>query len=49
MSKNYPIVEGAEGNRVGILVSHGFTDSTQSMMPLGEALRKQAIRYAVLV
>nr|WP_263323245.1 alpha/beta fold hydrolase [Neobacillus sp. Marseille-Q6967] len=45
MSKNYPILEGAEpfyfeGNRVGILVSHGFTGSTQSMRPLGEAYAK---------
>jgi len=42
MSEVYPILEGAEpfyfeGNRVGILVSHGFTGSTQSMRPLGEA------------
>ena len=38
----YPVLKGAEpfyfeGNRVGILVSHGFTGSTQSMRPLGEA------------
>jgi carboxylesterase len=42
MAKDYPILEGAEpfyfeGNSVGILVSHGFTGSTQSMQPLGEA------------
>ncbi|NEY72764.1 alpha/beta hydrolase [Bacillus mesophilus] len=42
MSERYPILKGAEpfyfeGNRVGILVSHGFTGSTQSMRPLGEA------------
>ena len=42
MSERYPILEGAEpfyfeGNRVGILISHGFTGSTQSMRPLGEA------------
>ena len=42
MSENYPVLEGAEpfyfeGNSVGILVSHGFTGSTQSMRPLGEA------------
>jgi len=42
MSEQYPILAGAEpfyfeGNRVGILVSHGFTGSTQSMRPLGEA------------
>lgn len=27
-----------EGNSVGVLVSHGFTGTTQSMRPLGEAL-----------
>ncbi|MBT2677601.1 alpha/beta fold hydrolase [Bacillus sp. ISL-35] len=42
MTDRYPVLEGAEpfyfeGNRVGILVSHGFTGSTQSMRPLGEA------------
>lgn len=42
MSERYPILEGAEpfyfeGNRIGILVSHGFTGTTQSMRPLGEA------------
>lgn len=42
MSEQYPVLEGAEpfyfeGNRVGILISHGFTGSTQSMRPLGEA------------
>lgn len=42
MEDRYPVLEGAEpfyfeGNRVGILVSHGFTGSTQSMRPLGEA------------
>ncbi|TDL80539.1 alpha/beta hydrolase [Peribacillus frigoritolerans] len=45
MSERYPVVEGAEpfyfeGNSVGILVSHGFTGSTQSMRPLGEAYAK---------
>lgn len=45
MSEKYPVLEGAEpfyfeGNRVGILVSHGFTGSTQSMRPLGEAYAK---------
>lgn len=29
-----------EGNKVGILISHGFTGSTQSMLPLGEAYAK---------
>jgi carboxylesterase len=42
MTEHYPILQGAEpfyfeGSRVGILVSHGFTGSTQSMRPLGEA------------
>lgn len=42
MTERYPVLEGAEpfyfeGNSVGILVSHGFTGSTQSMRPLGEA------------
>ncbi len=42
MTDRYPVLEGAEpfyfeGNKVGILVSHGFTGSTQSMRPLGEA------------
>ncbi|KOO47482.1 alpha/beta hydrolase [Priestia koreensis] len=40
--KQYDVLEGAEpfiyeGNNVGILVSHGFTGSTQSMKPLGDA------------
>ncbi|GAM16354.1 alpha/beta hydrolase [Mesobacillus selenatarsenatis] len=42
MAESYPVLEGAEpfyfeGNSVGILVSHGFTGSTQSIRPLGEA------------
>ncbi|WP_456279094.1 alpha/beta hydrolase [Bacillus sp. AK128] len=42
MSERYPILKDAEpfyfeGNNIGILVSHGFTGSTQSMRPLGEA------------
>ncbi|MBT2638766.1 MULTISPECIES: alpha/beta fold hydrolase [unclassified Bacillus (in: firmicutes)] len=41
MAEDYPVLLGAEpfyfeGNSVGILVSHGFTGSTQSMRPLGE-------------
>lgn len=45
MEEKYPVLAGAEpfyfeGNRVGILVSHGFTGSTQSMRPLGEAYTK---------
>lgn len=42
MAEKYPIIQGsepfyAEGNHVGILVSHGFTGSPQSMRPLCEA------------
>lgn len=42
MAEDYPVLQGAEpfyfeGSSVGILVSHGFTGSTQSMRPLGEA------------
>ncbi|CAM3848827.1 alpha/beta hydrolase [Mesobacillus zeae] len=45
MSEEYRVLEGAEpfyfeGGNVGILVSHGFTGSTQSMRPLGEAYAK---------
>lgn len=41
----YPIIEGAEpfyfeGNEIGILVSHGFTGTTHSVKPLGEAYHK---------
>ncbi|MFG6494759.1 alpha/beta fold hydrolase [Fictibacillus sp. UD] len=46
MTENYPVIENAqpfyfEGNNVGILISHGFTGSTQSMRPLGEAYAKE--------
>lgn len=39
------VMEGAEpfrmqGNEVGVLVSHGFTGTTQSVRPLGEALAR---------
>ncbi|OXT17615.1 lipase [Bacillus sp. OG2] len=45
MADNYPVLNGAEpfyfeSGRTGILVSHGFTGSTQSMRPLGEAYAK---------
>jgi carboxylesterase len=45
LTQKYPVLEGAqpfyfEGNKVGILISHGFTGSTQSMRPLGEAYAK---------
>ena len=42
----YPILTGAEpfyfeGNDVGVLVSHGFTGTTQSMRFLGESLARE--------
>jgi carboxylesterase len=45
MADHYPVINGAEpfffeGGSTGILVSHGFTGSTQSMRPLGEAYAK---------
>lgn len=45
VNEKYPVMNGAEpfyfeGNSIGILVSHGFTGTTQSMRPLGEAFRK---------
>jgi carboxylesterase len=45
MKEKYPVLHDAEpfyfeGNSIGILVSHGFTGSTQSMRPLGEAYVK---------
>ncbi|WP_246941686.1 alpha/beta hydrolase [Bacillus pinisoli] len=45
MSERYPVLRDAEpfyfeGNQIGILVTHGFTGSTQSMRPLGEAYAK---------
>ncbi|WP_409305902.1 alpha/beta hydrolase [Peribacillus sp. SCS-155] len=45
MTEKYPVLKEAEpfyfeGNNVGVLVSHGFTGSTQSMRPLGEAYAK---------
>lgn len=40
-----PVLPGAEpfffpGNHIGVLVCHGFTGTTQSMRPLGEALHQ---------
>ncbi len=45
------ILQGAEpfffpGNDIGVLVCHGFTGTTQSMRPLGEALA--AAGYTVI-
>ncbi|WP_444685494.1 alpha/beta hydrolase [Alkalicoccus luteus] len=42
MQETYQVMKGAEpfkieGFRVGVLVSHGFTGTTQSMRPLGKA------------
>jgi carboxylesterase len=42
MAEQYPILKGAEpfyfeGNRTGILISHGFTGTAQSMRPIAEA------------
>ncbi|MED1201812.1 alpha/beta hydrolase [Heyndrickxia acidicola] len=52
MEEKYPVLQNAEpfyfeGNEIGILVSHGFTGSTQSMRPLGEAYAKAG--YSVCV
>lgn len=43
MEEQFPVLKGAEpysaeGGREGVLISHGFTGSTQSMRPLAEAL-----------
>ena len=43
MGEQYPVLKDAEpyyaeGGREGVLISHGFTGSTQSMRPLAEAL-----------
>lgn len=46
MRTEYPILEGAEefyyeGNEVGVLVSHGFTGTTQSMAYLGKRFAEE--------
>ena len=46
------VMEGAEpfrieGNEVGVLVSHGFTGTPQSVRPLGEALAGSGFTVAV--
>ncbi|WP_121613021.1 alpha/beta hydrolase [Mesobacillus foraminis] len=43
MVENYPVIEGAEaffykGNEVGILISHGFVGTPQSVRFIGESL-----------
>lgn len=52
MTANFEVLNGAEpfqveGGRTGILVSHGFTGTVQSMRPLGEAFADQG--YTVTV
>ncbi|PSL41829.1 carboxylesterase [Planomicrobium soli] len=52
MTKNFDVLTGAEpftveGGRIGILVSHGFTGTTQSMRPLGEAFAKEGYTVSV--
>lgn len=45
MTEEYLVLDGAEsfffeGNDIGVLLCHGFTGTTQSMKPLGEAYAK---------
>jgi carboxylesterase len=52
MTKSFDVLSGAEpftaeGGRIGILVSHGFTGTTQSMRPLGEAFAKEGYTVSV--
>ncbi|WP_173916688.1 carboxylesterase [Halobacillus sp. Marseille-Q1614] len=49
--KEYPVLDEAqsiyrEGNEVGILVSHGFTGTTQSMKPLADAYAQEGYTIA---
>ncbi len=49
--EEYPVMEGAqpiffEGNEVGVLVSHGFTGTPQSVKPLAEAYGKEGYSVA---
>jgi carboxylesterase len=46
MQEKYPVLKEAEefffrGNEIGVLISHGFTGSTQSMRFLGEKIAEQ--------
>lgn len=46
MKEQYPVLEGAEpfsfqGNKTGVLVQHGFTGTTQSMIGLGKAFAEE--------
>lgn len=46
MARDFEVLSGAEpytaeGSRIGVLVSHGFTGTVQSMRPLGEAFAQE--------
>lgn len=52
MAEEFKVLSGAEpytaeGSRTGILVSHGFTGTVQSMRPLGEAFAKEGYTVSV--
>ncbi|MGK7377555.1 alpha/beta hydrolase [Planococcus sp. 1R117A] len=52
MTANFEVLSGAEpfnveGGRIGVLVSHGFTGTVQSMRPLGEAFAKEGFTVTV--
>ena len=52
MTKDFEVLSGAEpytaeGSRTGILVSHGFTGTVQSMRPLGEAFAQEGYTVAL--
>lgn len=46
MKENHPVIQNAEefhfpGNSIGVLISHGFTGTTQSMYYLGKRIAEQ--------
>lgn len=52
MTREFEVLSGAEpytaeGGRIGILVSHGFTGTVQSMRPLGEAFAQEGYTVAL--
>ena len=52
MTPNFEVLSGAEpfqaeGGRIGILVSHGFTGTVQSMRPIGEAFAEEGFTVAI--
>jgi carboxylesterase len=52
MTREFEVLSGAEpytaeGGRTGILVSHGFTGTVQSMRPLGEAFAQEGYTVAL--